>query len=741
VVAERYRILGELGRGGMGVVYRAQDDRLKRTVALKFLPPDSARDPGARRRFLREARAAAALDHPGICPVHEIEEAPDQVFIAMACVEGVSLKTRLEAGPPDTKEAVDIALQVARGLREAHCRGVVHRDIKPANVMITPRGQIKITDFGLAKIAGGDELTGAHTVMGTAAYMSPEQARGGAVDQRTDVWSLGCLLYEMLEGRRLFAGEDVQGTLRAILSEEPAPLTPLHRDVAPGLQAVLETCLKKDPRRRYEGMDQLIEDLESLSGEAKLSAEATVCSPSIAVLPFVNLSQEQENEYFSDGLSEEIIGALVGVPGLRVVARTSSFAFKGEKVDARDVGRRLGVDTLLEGSVRRSGPHLRVTAQLIGVNDGYHLWSEKFDRKMENVFAIQDEISRRIVEKVGAGVLKGSAPPRKETPASLEAYDLYLRGRHLGNKFDFEPALSHLLQAVEKDPAFAPGWAALAELYVLLSTGFDVLPTREAMPKARDAAQTALRLDPDRADAHVALGLVATCYDWDRDKARHHFDRALELNPGLASVHQWREYLLSFLEADFDGATAALERAQELDPLNVWVKVRLAFVDWYRGQDEDAIARFQRILELEPDLWIAYSGLQLACFQAGRTVEAFQAGERALALGGDRVAAHLGTFGAVCAGTGRTDRAREVLAQLEDRAGRGHASSVWIAGIHANLGDLDAAFELLDRAVAERDGSLIYLSVAPMLHGPLQADPRYAHLLRTMGLEHRLPSA
>ena len=740
VLAGRYRILGELGRGGMGIVYRAQDDRLKRTVALKFLPQERARDPAARQRFLREARAAAALDHPAICAVHEIEEAGGQVFIAMAYVEGESLKAKIATGPASVTEAVDVALQVAEGLREAHSQGVVHRDIKPANVMVTPRGQVKIMDFGLAKLAGGDDLTGADAVMGTAAYMSPEQARGEAVDQRTDIWALGCLVYEMLEGRRLFPSEDARVTLRAILSDDPAPLA-LGRDVPPGLQSAVRRCVQKNPRDRYPRMDDLIEDLRALAGEKYRPAGPPARTPSIAVLPFVNMSREPDDEYFGDGLSEEIITALVRVPGLRVVARTSSFALKGEKVDARDVGRRLGVDNLLEGSVRRSGPHLRVTAQLIDVSDGCHLWSERFDRDMENVFAIQDEISEKIVEKVGAGTLDSSPPPGRPGPADLDAYDLYLRGRYFGNKLQLDTALTLHQQAVEKDPGLAPAWAALAELYVHLSLGFDLLPSREAMPKAREAAQTALRLDPGRAEAHIALGLVATCYDWDRKTARHHFDRAIALNPGMASAYQWSEYLLSLLERDYDAATAVLERAQELDPLNIWIKVRLAWIDWYRGDYERSMAQLQRIDELEPGLWIVHSGLQIVYVLAGRTREALAEGEKALALGGDRTAAQLGVHGAVCAAAGQPERARECLARLEERDARGHVSSAWIGGIHACLGELDRAFEWLDKALAQRDASLIFLSVPSVFFGRLYADPRYPQLLRRMGLDHLVPPA
>jgi serine/threonine-protein kinase len=739
--AERYRIVRERGRGGMGVVFEAHDTRLKRTVALKLLPAERTSDPAARARFWREAQAAASLDHPNICTVHEIAEADGQVFIAMAYVEGETLRERLASGPMAVSETVDIALELAEGLREAHAHGVVHRDVKPANVMITPRGTAKILDFGLAKAKGGEDLSGTHAILGTVAYMSPEQARGGAVDHRTDVWSLGCLIYELLAGRRLFDGGSAVATLHAILSDAPVSLAWPGRDVPAPLEALVRACLERDPRHRCPDMNRVIEGLRSLTqtrSVATAPAATTAPPSSIAVLPFVNMSQDPENEYFGDGLSEEIIGALTRVPGLRVVARTSSFAFKGEKADLRDVGRRLGVDTVLEGSVRRVGSRVRVMAQHVKVSDGCHLWSERFDREMLDVFAIQDEITARIVDKLSAELSGTAPPPRQARRVSLEAYEAYLRGRHLRNQLQLEGALSLYEQAVEREPGFARAWAALAEALVLLSAPFDILPSREVMPRAREAADRALRLDPTLADAHVSLGMIATYYDWDREAAAACSRRALELGPGMADAHVCREQSLTYLEGKLDEAKAELEKAEELDPLNINVKIRLGFVDWYRRDHEGAIARFQRIIELEPSVWLAHSGLMCALASVGRMPQGIAAGERALGLGGDRVT-HLGVLGHVYAVAGRTRDARRLLADLEERSPTGRVSSFWMAAIHVGLGQVDEAFERLERACDEREGSLIVVAVAPPVD-PLRADPRYARLLRRMGLAHLLPS-
>jgi len=519
-----YTILEKIGQGGMGVVYKAEDTKLKRTVALKFLPQELTRDPEAQRRFIQEAQAAAALDHHHICTVYEIDEADGRIFIAMAFVAGQSLKEKLEKGPLEVDEAVDIASQAAAGLRAAHDKGIVHRDVKPANIMLTKGGQAKIMDFGLAKLSWGADLTRTAAVMGTAAYMSPEQVRGEPADLRTDIWSLGCTLYEMLTGKMPFEVSESQAVFYAILHSEPPPLRSRREDVPEELARIVAGAMHKDPDGRFADLGQMIQALDSLSPTRSATARSTLPgekAPSIAVLPFVNMSADPENEYFSDGLTEELINALTKIKGMRVVARTSSFAFKGEKIDIRDAGRRLNVDTLLEGSVRKAGHRIRITAQLINVADGYHLWSERFDRNLEDVFAIQDEITAEITAKLKA-TFDIALPGREKLRAgSVEAYDLYLRGRYCFNLLTpdwVEKTLSFYDQAIEKDPRFAPAYAAKAEAFIMLATGFDILPSREAIPEAKKAALKALEIDPSLSEAYVSLAAVATFYEWDRQR-------------------------------------------------------------------------------------------------------------------------------------------------------------------------------------------------------------------------------
>lgn len=392
-----YKIIEKIGEGGMGVVYKAEDTKLKRTAALKFLRPDLTRDTEAKERFIQEAQAAAALDHPNICTVYEIDETEGHTCIAMAYVEGRSLKEKMAAGPFEWDEALGVISQVAEGLRAAHKKGITHRDIKPANIMLTEEGLAKIMDFGLAKLSWGADLTKTATVMGTVAYMSPEQARGEKVDQRTDLWSLGCVLYEMLAGQRPFRDVHDQATIYSILNEEPEPISRFRKDLPADAEKILEMCLRKDPQDRYGDMEALLSDLKPA---ARMDKTQTMRSlprqeepPSVAVLPFVNMSADPEQDYFCDGLAEELINSLTKLKDIRVVARTSAFVFKGKAIDVREIGRKLNVEKVLEGSVRKSGNKLRITAQLINVADGYHLWSEKFDREMEDIFAIQDEIS------------------------------------------------------------------------------------------------------------------------------------------------------------------------------------------------------------------------------------------------------------------------------------------------------------------------------------------------------------
>ncbi|MFQ5640839.1 MAG: protein kinase, partial [bacterium] len=408
-----YKIIEKLGGGGMGVVYKAKDTKLKRTVALKFLPPDLTRDAEAKERFMLEAQAASALDHPNICTIYEIDETEDgQLFIAMACYDGETLKQKVAGGKLQVASAMDISCQIAQGMAKAHEQGIVHRDIKPANLMVTSDGIVKILDFGLAKLTGVTQLTKTGTTLGTVAYMSPEQAQGVTMDHRTDIWSLGVVLYEMVSGELPFRGEYEQAVIYSILNEEPEQTT----EIPANLQQIVAKALAKEPEDRYQQMDEILTDLSALKKE--LESESTKeavgkekQAPSIAVLPFVDMSPEKDQEYFCDGMAEELIDALTKLEGLKVASRTSAFQFKGKEISIKKIGKELEVNQVLEGSVRKAGNRLRITAQLINVADGYHLWSEKYDRELEDVFAIQDDIAETIVN-----TLKVKLVGEKEVP-------------------------------------------------------------------------------------------------------------------------------------------------------------------------------------------------------------------------------------------------------------------------------------------------------------------------------------
>lgn len=723
-----YKILEKIGEGGMGIVYKAEDTKLKRTVALKFLPKEFTRDKDAKDRFSQEAQAAGALDHPNICTVYEIDEVEGQIFIVMAYIEGQDLKARLKSGLIDIKKALEIALQVADGLKEAHENGIIHRDIKPANIVLTAKDQAKIMDFGLAKLSWGVDLTKTATIMGTAAYMSPEQAKGEEVDHRTDIWSLGAMFYEMLTGERPFKITHDQAVLYAILNEDPVPITKIRKDIPKELEKVVRKALEKNPKNRYGDMDAMLADLKAV-GRKSVSTSAD--KPSIAVLPFVNMSADPENEYFSDGLAEDLINALTKITALHVVARTSSFAFKGEKADIREIGQKLNVHNLLEGSVRKVGNRVRITAQLIKVKDGYHLWSDRYDRNMEDVFAIQDEITEKIMDKLLAILDVEEKLPEEHRPVNFEAYDLYLKGRYCLSKFDLDKALAYYEQAIEKDPDYALAYASIAEVYTLLSTGFDILANKDTMPKAREAAQKALNLDPNLAEAYVSLGLVAVSYDWDRKATKKYFQKALELNPNSVAAYQWFEFYWTYMMADLDTATVQLERALELDPLNFLIKIRLGFMDIFKGDHESAINKFEALLEFEPNYGLLYLSFATAYALKGDYDKAIAYGEKMLEIG-PRAVAMVGNMGFFWAKAGKKARAYELLAELEERSKKGYVSSFWMATIYLGLGESDKAFEWFEKAYEERDGCMLYFTI-PFTFDPIRSDPRYKNLLLKMG--------
>jgi serine/threonine-protein kinase len=745
-----YEILGPIGAGGMGEVYLARDSRLDRKVALKVLPPAFADDPERMSRFVREAKSASALNHPNILTIHEIGESGGYHHITTELIAGETLRDLIVRGPMATGPCLEIGVQIAVALDAAHAVGVIHRDIKPENVMIRADGLVKVLDFGLAKWSevqtidlDGETFVPKHTqpgmVMGTVAYMSPEQIRGKAVDARTDIWSLGVVIYEMLAGRPPFDGDSSADVLANVLYREPASLARHRPDVAPELADIVGRSLAKHLPERYPTAGDLMADLRSLQKRLEFHAElkrqsspdrrsdapapiVTLPAPprsstrrAIAVLPFTNMSADAENDYFCDGLAEELLNALAKMDGLKVAARTSAFSFKGKNTSISEIGRELGVTAVLEGSVRRSGSRSRIAVQLINAADGYHLWSERFDVEMKDIFDVQDEITLAVVDALKVKLFEDEkAAALKRGTDDPEAYQLYLKGRFCWNKrtaLSVKEAAACYAQAIERDPGYALAYSGLAESYVLFSW-LSVEPPRECMPKARVAALRALEIDDALAEAHAALGVYLSFFAWDQPASERTLRRAIELAPRSASAHHWLGNTALLAMGRFDESISVLARAGVLDPLSPIIGSDTGVSLFCARRFDEAIQQFQQTLALAPDFYVARYHLGLSLHSKGMYDEAIAEYGKCLASYDDPWVEAL--LARSLAKAGQREDAVRHRDRLVGQAGRRYVPNVGLAVVHAALGEMDEAMKWLESDFADRSLYPPFYSVDPV---------------------------
>ena len=743
-VFSHYEILDKLGEGGMGVVYKAHDMKLDRDVALKFLPANLPVAHEHITRFELEAKAISALNHPHIATIYDVDEADGRKYIVLEYIPGGTLKSKLRQLTSDGKElsiseVLEYGIQIAGALSHAHRHLIIHRDVKTDNLMLTEEGTVKLADFGLAKLRDSVQVTKTGSPLGTAAYMSPEQIRGENVDPRSDIFSLGVVLYEMITGRLPFLAEYESAVLYRILHEEAAPVTSLRSNVPAALEGIVKKAMQKDRQHRYERVDDLLLDLKSVMRD--IEAERAERRPSlsgdtyrIAVLPFVNISPDPQDEYFADGMTEELISTLSKIRGFRVIARTSVMQYKKTSKSIADIGRELKVETLLEGSVRKAATKLRISAQLINVDTQEHLWSEDYDRELQDVFVIQSSVAQQVALALKVELLTGEKQQMDKRPArNLEAYTLYLKGRYCWNKFSEEglqTSIAYFRQAIDKDPTYALAYTGVAASYGVL--GVNYLPPLEAFPKAKAAVESALAIDAELPEVHVLWGAIKVFFDWDWAAAERELKRALEINPNDASAHELYAYCLEVMGRPKE-ALAEIQLAHELDPLSLVINCDVGIRFYFARRYDLAIEQYQRTLEMEPDFPIAHVWLGRAYEQKGMYQEAVSAyqkqvfilsgdGERAAALG------HAYTV------SGLTGVLQQQLNELKQLSTQRYVAPLDIASIYARLAEHEQAFEWLEKAYEERFSLMPWLKLDPRFDG-LHSDSRFVALLKKIGLE------
>ncbi len=734
-LSDRYAISRELGQGGMATVYLAEELKHGREVAIKVLHPDVAPSAGAD-RFLREIGIAARLSHPHLVPLIDSGKADGLLYYVSAYLPGGSLRDRLkEEGKLSVAEALRIAADVGAGLDYAHRAGFVHRDVKPANILFAD-GLALLADFGVARATcgeKGEQVTGVGFVVGTPEYMSPEQASGETeLDARSDIYSLGCVVFEMLIGEPPFAGASPRALMAKQVTEEARRVRMLRPEVPMSVDAAIARALAKDPARRFASVADFVAALQV--DEPVRGQHAGLTTRSIAVLPFINASPDPENEYLSDGITDELIDALTKVDRLRVASRTSVFALKGKQLDVRAIGSLLDCGVVLEGTVRRSGQQLRITAQLTSTEDGRLLWSQRYDRRLDDVFAIQDEIARTIVNTLRATSFADLAPPPAERhSSSLQAYRLYLKGRYEWNRRTQEGianGIRYFEQAIEEDPNYALAYVGLADSYAQW-VDYRSVPTSQGFESAKKYARMAIDLDDSLAEAHASLAWTLFVHDWDWDGAEREFRRSIDLNPRYAGAHQWFAFLLAS-RAQLGESIVESHTAVELDAGSVSPRRSLGWIYYYARRYDQARFHIERALAMNPNAEETYRVLGMVAAMDGDIPEATRVLEEAITMP-ESGSYTYGTLGFVYARAGREREARLILAKLEEEEKRDYVSPVAFATLYIGLGDVEGALNWAERAYEHRRGWLTYMKVNPLMD-PLRGHPRFQALMERMRL-------